>query len=59
MSNNKLISYKVFTKTGKQFMTIIVSKQFSLKDLNEYIQAGTNCVVVNQRSGLVNHDFVD
>lgn len=53
-------SYKVvLSGTGRQFMTIVVSPEFTLKELNKMIREGINATVVDQRSDIVDKRYVD
>lgn len=60
MREKKLKSYKIFNKidSGLEFI-LIAPKGWSLKQLNGLIQNGMKCVVVDQRSELVNKEFVE
>ena len=57
--DKNLISYKVYATDGEQVMVIIVPKKNTLKILNESLQHGLRVVVVDERSALVNKEFVD
>lgn len=46
-------------KEGNLQMVIIAPSDFSHRDLNELIQNGMKCVVLDRRSELVNKNFVD
>ena len=61
MDKPKLKSYKVYSKDGQQVMSFIVSasSDVSLKDWNLLFQKGMRVVVVDERSRLVNKDYVD
>lgn len=53
-------SYRVVSnKDGEQFMTIICSQEFTLKELNRLLQHGMSCTVIDQRSDIVNKKYVD
>ena len=57
--SKKLRSYRVYTKDGSQFLSIVTSNHWTLKELNDLFQNGMAVVVVDQRSDLVNKNMVD
>jgi len=55
-----LKSYKVFTAdTGELLMVIVLFDSFSLTELNRLFKNGMNVTVVDERSKLVNKNYVD
>lgn len=53
-------SYKIVASTtGEPVFILIASKEWSLKELNDLCRKGMNVTVVDERSDLVNKDYVD
>lgn len=55
----RLKSYRVFAQDGSQVFTVIASDIYDTAELNDLFRKGMKVTAVDQRSALVDKNFVD